>query len=44
MIWEVTEFPNGQPPRVNLAHDPKEVNELLRLRPEEGHYTINPIR
>ena len=43
-MWEVTEHPKGQPPRASVAHDPKEVNMLLRITPEQGYYTINRIQ
>lgn len=42
-MWRVTEFPAGQPPRSSVAHDPKEVAQLLRLEPQDGHYTIDRI-
>jgi hypothetical protein len=40
MMWRVTEFPNGAPARVSIAHDPKEVAMTLRLTPAEGHYRV----
>lgn len=42
--WEITECPNGLPPRKLTAHTPEEVAMLLRLPWSQGYYLVRRVQ